>query len=236
MLRIPVIPAVLMSCWLVPAGAAAEPITFSFSVIVNSVYGDVAALVPGGVRAGDSIQGRYTFDSRAVDSNPDPDIGAYPSTGDPYHMRLNIGGSIVSTGPLLVFSAFSGSFSSYGVGAQTERAGFNRVDMHIAMGEWERPFVNDALPLEPPDPAQFRSTSFFLIGTRLNPDPDDDTFNGAGIQGTLTSLQRADMVPTPEPGTFALFGLASVAAALTRRRTLKTAIRRKGSFQQSHAR
>jgi hypothetical protein len=116
-----------------------------------------------------------------------------------------------------VSSAFSGSFSSYGVGATTERAGFDHVEMHIFMSEWQRPFVNDALPLDPPDPAQFRSTSFFLIGTRMNPDPDDDTFNGAGIQGTLTSLQRAEMIPTPEPGSFALFGLASVAAALTRR-------------------
>lgn len=174
--------------------ARAAPITFEFSGIIDFVEADLG-LDPS-VAVGASFTGNYAFDPETVvDSAPnDSRVGAY-YFGSSSHLVVHVGSYEFLTNDLgiTIWNNVTGE-DLYRVGSAQPffSAGRQWIIMAFFLQDLTATaFNSDALPLTPPDLAEFEyDMSLAII----------EDGHSAAISGTLTSL-------VPEPSTLMTVGL-----------------------------
>ena len=149
----------------------------------------------------------YSFDSDALDQLPgDREVGLY-ALGD---WELTLGTLTVnSTGDIIrVFDDLAGFVDGYQVGSvRVPPAGWALFDVIFILGTTDlSTFSSDALPLTPPNPADFEDRIFSLAGVTVG--TGGDTLI---VEGVVTSI-------VPAPSALALLGLAGLLGTRRRRR------------------
>ncbi len=192
--------------------AFAGPIGFTFT---GQVTDDAINGCGGLVNCG-AVTGSYTFDSAAVDGNPDPTAGLYAAT----NITFSING-------VLFFSSASGSIvvanfpavDQYGVLATGIAANLSTADLSILLTDnTASAFSSDALPLTG------SALALLLPGTfQLN--AEDDSFQ---LQGTIDSVSGGAGTPSsvPEPSS-AAFAALVLFILVVRRHPLRFSIRKR---------
>ncbi len=146
----------------------------------------------------------YSFDSNAPDQLPgDPEIGRYV-LGE---WELTMGTlTVSSTGEdITVFDDFGGFWDGYGIYSTLPPAGWGPFQSNFGLGTTDTSIIgSDALPLTPPNPADFEMRTFALAGIT-----DDGRFLKA--HGDVKSI-------VPAPSALALLGLAGLTGMRWRRR------------------
>lgn len=182
---------------------------------------EVASELTGTFSIGQSIFGRYAFDSEAVDTVSSNDIGAYAYDGFTFSIDSYTGSS--SVGQIQVSDdVASGAFDFYRVQNLRVPGGI----LADAIGAWTpielslqltdstaTAFDTDALPLNPPDMADFPDFRGFRLSFAENPDAGPVV----SLRGTITSLSFSH-VPEPSTGWLLAAGLAGLVARRRHRR------------------
>jgi len=77
--------------------------------IVAKVYNvdDPDNLLGGAIKINDTIKGRYTYDLRVIDSNPDPNIGEYKYNSSSCGIKVKTNGFVFKTDPNNVYFQLS---------------------------------------------------------------------------------------------------------------------------------
>ncbi|MFL5807223.1 MAG: hypothetical protein ACJ8CR_36520 [Roseiflexaceae bacterium] len=78
--------------------ASDSPITIALTATVDGVD-DYSNLLGGAIQPGDTIEGTYTYNAAASDSNSFPFVGDYWDTTTPYGVSLKVGGLVFETDP-----------------------------------------------------------------------------------------------------------------------------------------
>jgi len=149
----------------------------------------------------------YSFDSDAPDQFPgNPEIGQY-ALGD---WELTLGLLTVSSNgdEIVVFDDHMGSFDAYQVTGETSPpAGWALFGPTFSLITFDLSIIgSDALPLTPPNPADFGTRAFALYGLT----DDNDVLS---VHGDVKSIEIV-----PAPGALALLGLAGLTGIRRRRR------------------
>lgn len=187
---------------LAPVAAKAAPVTFSFTGTVTAVD----AALAGEFSLGESVVGSYTFESTTPDSDPgDPTLGIYDNAitafsatfGGDYTVTQGLDNDIsVANGPPGndVYQVFLTNPTAPTV------AGLSLGALFLGIGDFEsNVFNSDALPLTPPDLAEF---DFDISGAIFLDSPINQ-----GMNFQLTSLT---LVPEPSTLAFVALGLMGV--------------------------
>lgn len=186
------------------APASGGLVTWEFTGEITSVK-DTSGLLGGAVVVGTPFSGSFTFESTTFDSNAALDVGWYANANTDISGFL---GGLGFSGPGLGTNAVSVTNGAAGSGPDRLDS-FGSVDL-IADGLtfWlslidssGTAFVNDDLPVAPPDLNSFDSATIRFL--RQTGDID--------LLGEITSL-------TPDPSTLSLLVFGSL-AALRRRRS-----------------
>jgi hypothetical protein len=204
----------VMAALAVPQTTSADTVTLDFALTVRDTLGDLRDLFNAPVSVGDVVSGRLTYDTSAIDEDPDPDFGSYRSAGT---LKLAIGTGLSL--PLDQVFAFDNNFSpipnmddGFGAFASTESfPGFLSLTAELNFVGGGR--TGDALPRSTAEIlATFMSGGLRLSGLKegVNPPFDRGTHELLGVVQALPEVQ-----PVPEPGTLLL--CASGAAILLRR-------------------
>lgn len=144
----------------------AVPMAYEFSGVVERVY-DSDAVLDGSVTQGTEFSGQFTFDSDAVDSNPDPSIGEY--AGPAFSMTLNVGSyswfSGAGNGDVRV--ALGEFYDDMMLGTPTAFEVGEGIEI-FSMGVWFSHmgsiFTSDALPTMNPFPLSSLSNGLWVKG------------------------------------------------------------------------
>ena len=211
-------------------GVCAEPITFEFEGVLNwtSFSVDVLDLEVGAV-----VRGSYTFDSDTPDYSPQHTwVGSYSadSSGLGWNGVPSLPGEFTAT-----IGSYTLTTLRYGISVRDDwktdghdayvlgntgtgpgvstfaREGMVLEERDISWGfgtaedHTGSTLQSDALPLAPP-PFEVWT---FAVGLRLNG-------QSRSFQAEITSVTVAN--PIPEPGTYALFGVALLGYGVYRRR------------------
>ncbi len=183
------------------SAAPAETVTYVATGNITSLT-DTANLT-GGATTWSWI---YSFDSAEADAVPgDPEIGQY-TLGD---WELTVGALTVAStgGDIFVLDDFLGTIDGYVVGnGGSLPAGWVVFDTDFQLGTNDTStFGSDALPLSPPNPADFDDTLYSLVAI-------DAIGNLLIADGDVKSIEIV-----PAPGALALLGLAGVLGVRRRR-------------------
>ena len=169
---------------LAATSAQAFPITFSFT---GSVTSDPFGLSSFGA----PISGNYTFDSAALDADPTPNVGSYPSIGPGFGFSANVDGTNYAVaGSLVVNVANDITVDQYGAIAS---------DIALTLelffeDSTQTALSSAALPLTPPSLAAFGFREFRLFSAEAE---------FLGTVDTLVCSAGCDGVGggrVPEPG------------------------------------
>ncbi len=149
----------------------------------------------------------YSFDASAPDQVPRaPDLGIY-ALGD---WELTLGTLTVSSNgdEIVVFDDHMGSFDAYQVTGETSPpAGWALFGPTFSLITFDLSIIgSDALPLTPPNPADFGTRTFALFGFT----DDNDVLS---VDGDVRSIEIV-----PAPSALALLGLAGLTGMRRRRR------------------
>lgn len=179
-------------------GAGAAPITFAFSGVIYEVS---PTLVGIPISLGDPVSGAYTFESTTPDGDASGTAGSYDAI---ISFTVTAGGYTTTLGPPSEITVNdAGIIDLYAVtGDPTASMGFD-FDFLTLLAYDNAPLVGgvdgDALPLVPPDPADFDAVDFQLhLGGEIL------------VRGDITSMS---LVPEPGAtllvaGSLALLGVA----------------------------
>lgn len=194
----------------VPAASMAigiPDITFRFTGVITEV--DTPLTTEFSV--GESVVGQYTFDPNTVDSLPsDPAQGRYVDTitaftaifGGDYTVTLG------STNKILVGNgSLNDSYSVFlDYPTAPDVAGLNLSNLQFVLIDTSATgFASDAIPLTPPDPAQFNegwSCSIYY----------DEPLN------QVMNFQLTSLTLVPEPATLVMTAIGFMCVACCRRR------------------
>lgn len=171
------------------APVRAELITIDLTAVVDSVY-DEYNLLENKIHAGDTITGFYTYDSSALDLDPDlPDLGRYKFSTSPSGMSLTVGGLTFQTNQanidflIGVENNLGGDLHDYyGVTSYSnlqvgDGVSVNRLFWHL--DEYSGTAISaDTLPLIPPDLLKWQDNILSIDGGQYsNPRKcEDPTF------------------------------------------------------------
>jgi hypothetical protein len=203
------------------SSSAGAPVTVEFSGTITLVQ-DETPILDGSVQIGTPFSGSFSYDSGAVDQNPDPTLGTYLFTTAPAAFRIEVGNYVFeapSSAPdLAIFIENSGARDGFAIGGGTPITisgpldpafeGFLEQETTVGFGlsaPPPGPLGSDALPTSAPAVFDW-TTRTILIEASPGPSP---IFS---IQGSVTTI-------VPEPSTaYLLFVALSGMAALARLR------------------
>ncbi len=198
---------VLLSLWAAPASA--ESVAFEFTGEVVSINPSFASIVT----VGSPAAGRFTYDTEAPDTNPDPTIGAYSDatlefTVGLYSYAHSINASIqIYNDP---------TFDSFQVRGSTAGAdpigGLALAQVNLSIGGDPTLFASDALPSAPP--------ALDLPGL-----DQSELVLGVVPPGSGVTYQYAMLLTLPEPGPTAAALTACTAVAGLGRARLRSGSR-----------
>ena len=149
----------------------------------------------------------YSFDSDAPDQFPgNPEIGQY-ALGN-WELTLGILTVSSSGDEIVVFDDHMGIFDGYQVTGETlPPAGWALFSPVFSLIAFDLSIIgSDALPLTPPNPADFGTRPFALFGLT----DDNDVLS---VHGDVKSIEIV-----PAPGALALLGLPGLTGMRRRRR------------------
>lgn len=184
---------------LVPAPAAADPVTFQFVGHVESVKLPAAPFA-GLVAVGDPLSGSVTFDSAAIDTNRAAGQGTY-YFAEPSVFIARFGGFEAS-------SATSGFridlFNDLGVDTFqiTAESAATLLILELSAFADSGAITSDVLPLVPPDVRRFEH-AFVIFGVKQE---QAGPFPVVGAR--IDSLTQA-AAPVPEPATLTLLSIGA---------------------------
>jgi len=187
----------------------ADLITFEFSGTVEGVSFDNGTPTEFGV--GDTLSGTFTFNSLDSDSNASATHGYYLGSIVSAEILLgSFSASGSSSGNILVIDSTSDTYSAEQISpAGSSVLGQELYDFTLAMTDTTATaFVNDTLPLSPPDIADFGDRTLRL-------DFADSSFGNFGT--VAASLDSFTVTSVPEPTSLALVAIG-VPFVLIRRR------------------
>ena len=180
-------------------------ITFEFGGQVTSIT-DASNFLQGRIVVGQAYSARYTFDSQAPDIVPyDLRVGEYYCVDSSFQM---IFGSQAVTVPRTAIGVADNTFGdSYGLSAIGVVPGaFPITELDLSLEERTGTvFVDDSLPLRPPDLTRFTTRLFSFYG-----DPTPTTYYS--VRANVAYIRAI-----PEPGTLLVLSLG-LGAVLARRR------------------
>lgn len=193
--------------------AWASPVTFQYQGTIVSV----AALgppspFPDTVDFGSPYSGTYTFDSSAVNGIPGVDLGAYDSPLGTF--ALSLGGLSFSFGGVAIVTSNVSGSKLYGVQHAENPTGLNFTGVLLQinlMALSDAALGSNALPLTPPDLANFDTTNAFFFTDTI----DGNQVEVAGLLSTLSCIAGCNTVPEPSSG--AIAGIALLALVASRR-------------------
>ena len=218
-------PLAVACALMVAASAQAAAVTYSFGGTLWRVI-DLPSL-----SVGDAYTGSFTYETTAVDANPDPAFGFYPS-GFSINVLVN-GYSFSSTTSVLdlAYGGITVADSPY-VGSNDD-VGVATIALGAAtgspvIGPQLNGFAPFALGLELEGPGTLYSSDALPPTLVLSSFTSDQTFrlrfsndggqSNAGAVGTITYLTLTSTPPIPEASTSAMLALGLGALAFVRRR------------------
>ncbi len=180
-----------------PARAAAYPITFYFSGVIDAVN-DPEGVLDGIVRTGRSFSGSYTFDSTMADLRPsDPILGIYGPPGPLIFFNIDmLQVTVTADNSRIAVSNSQRWGDSYGPAAIVPFPLGELTVLEIGLTFHDTDgmaFAGDELPLQAPDLEVFETARLWAHGRRQGA-------QDFSIEGTVTTL-------TPEPGSLLLLVL-----------------------------
>lgn len=216
----------MVTAVVVPQPASADPVNLDFALTVRDTLGDLRDLFNAPVAIGDVVRGRLTYDSDAVDQDPNPNSGSYRPAGS---VSLAIGTGLSL--PLSNVFTYDQSFSPFpnmddGFGAFADTESFPEfLSLSVELSFVGGGRTGDALPQSTDEIlAAFMRGGFRLIGLKEGVNPPFDH----GTHELLGTVQPLEAHPVPEPGTLLL--CATGAAMLFGRRA-----RQRRASRGSHA-
>ena len=222
-------PLAVACALMVAATAQAAAVTYSF----GGTLGLVVDLPP--LSVGDTFTGSFTYETTAVDAEPDPSIGFYPN-GFSINVTVNghsfssstasvldcptCGGISLLDGPIPSSSDyFIASNSRFGAAVPTSAPvigpqidGIMPFELSVDLGGPVTLYDSDALP---PTLALSSFSADRTLNFRFS---NNGGQNNAIARGNITSLTLITAPPIPEPSTTAMLALGLGALALVRRR------------------
>lgn len=194
----------------VPVTSYADTITFTFTGTATSVN----PLVASTFTPGDTLSGSLSFDSALVDSNANPNVGAYaPLSSLMFTVGSYSPSFVAGSGLVRVVNGSPGSDQLSFTGDVTGPLvnGFRPYQLQLALTDpTGLAFSSDALPTAFAS-GQFAVSSFtFTFSNRA--DPSDTTSPGTNFTGVQGTFSGSSGSPVPEPATLPLLagGLAAV--------------------------
>lgn len=181
----------------------AEIITFAFSGTVTEVEDPCEILDPS-IIVGSAFNGSYTFNSDAIDRNPDPRWGRYggsQAVPDVFSMSVVVGNKVfepIRSASISVDDEVT--YDSYGVHVGIDPEAFDYAAVELFLGGEADFLDSDSLPITPPLLEEtFSSVLGISYMSVLNP------FSNVLVGGTLSSLTLV-----PEPTTILVLALGGL--------------------------
>jgi MYXO-CTERM domain-containing protein len=204
--------------------ASADPIRLTFTASVVSEHGALEGIFGTPLNVGDVLHGTFTFESSAVDHNPDPLQGSFSPAGQ-ITIDHGTGQTLGLTSAVLIDDQFGQdhSIDFFGATASGSLAGFSQVAANLFAFAPPSSHTGDALPQTA---AEF--VAIFSRGGQLqfganqdgvNP-PFDDTTHG--LFARIDAFAEAPAA-TPEPASLMLAATGVAGLFLRRRRRSSSA-------------
>lgn len=214
--------SLLLACLFLTGSArssSAATIRVNFDVTVDFTRGPLEDIFGVPVHTGDVVSGRFSINTRAVDTNPgNPDFGRYRSTGN--FLRIDLGtGLTLPIGNWTVFDFTSSCLPSPAcvdmlqTGAGTNGfPGFAVMGAVVFLSAPPASRQGDRLPQSPAELAAYTVGNFAFDAQRAG--------QGTTTQEMFGTLRVRDVSvdPVPEPGTLLLVGTGAASLIARRRR------------------
>jgi hypothetical protein len=193
---------------------AADPITVNFDVNVTFAQGAFEEIFGVPIAVDDRLSGHFTYDPSAPDSNPLPNVGIYPASGQTLHVEWGTGLTV----PIGAFAVFDNRSCGPPQGQLCDEfgAGTPLGFEFLVTANFRAPADSregDALPQDFAEIAETYPTGRFLL----------QAFGESGLSHSLAgTLSPQPEAVVPEPGTLLLVGTGAfgvLGRALRQRRT-----------------